>query len=412
MAWNQQTESTLNGWFGLQEKMLKGWWDVLAQPQGNDRPAMSAYPFWEMWMNQGLQQWQTFYQENFATIAQGVTAEVSKNAMAQFLTGQDQAQKLMRMVTEAWQTMLTNAASPAEWQSALIAYTDQLRQQMNMALDNVKLTENSAELWRLYYGEAQKVAQPWLSAWWQSPVFLSKLNGTDHAAATNDFMQLFHAAFEQTIGPALMSPSIGLTREFNEKVSKAFDLWLENQQAQTTYQLLVGEAWLDAFQAFMRKLMDMAQKGETITDQRHFMRIWVEVADEIFIELFHSESYAAAQSAYVNSNMTLRRQQRVLLEVWLREHDMPTRSDLDEAHHQIYELRKEVRALKKSMTARAVEIVPAVASAKAKAPAKPSSKSRASAAKTKTPPTVDEPAAPQSTGETATSDAQPQEGAA
>ena len=410
MAGNEQTESTLNGWFGLQEKMIKGWWDLLAQPQGNDRPAISAHPFWELWMNQGLQQWQTFYQENFATVAQEVTAEVAKNAMTQFLNGQDQAQQLMHLATEAWQAMLSTSASPAEWQSALVAYTDQLRQQLNMALDNVKLVENSAELWRLYYAEAQKLAQPWLSAWWQTPVFLSKLNGTDHAAATNAFMQLFHTAFEQTIGPALMAPSIGLTREFNEKVSKAFDLWLENQQAQTTYQLLVGEAWLDAFQAFMRKLMDMAQKGESINDQRHFVRIWVEVADEVFIELFHSESYAAAQSVYVNSNMTLRRQQRALLEVWLRNNDMPTRTDLDEAHHQIYELRKEVRALKKHMAAPAVDAVSAPPVAKA--PAKPTNKSRTTAVKTNMPRPAAEPAAPPTSGQTPPADAQPQEGAA
>lgn len=369
MAWQQQTDNPLNGWLGLQEKMIKGWWDLLGQSQSNGQMA-SEKSLWELWMNQGWQQWQTLYQENVAAASQQVMAEATKNAMAQFLTGQDQAQQLMRMVNEAWQAMLTNAASPAEWQSALTAYTDQLRQQMSMVLDNTKLLENSAELGRLYYAEMQKWTQPWLSAWGQTPVFLGKLNSTEHAAATNDFMQLFHAAFEQTLGRALMSPSIGLTREFNEKVSKAFDLWLANQQAQTTYQLLVGEAWIDAFQAMMKKLVAMAQKGETISDARHLLRIWVDVADEVFIELFHSEAYAAAQSTYVNSNMTVRRQQRELLEVWLRNNDMPTRSDVDEAHHQIYELRKEVRALKKRVAAHEAQVVPAAPAVKAKAPAK------------------------------------------
>lgn len=377
MEWKQPTASTLNGWLGMQEKMLKGWWDVLAQAQPNGQTAAPT-TVWEQWFTQGLEQWQTLYQENFAAVSQQVMADVTKNAMHQFLNGQGQAQQLLRMVTEAWQTMLTNAASPAEWQTALTAYTDQMRQQMSMMLDNAKLLENSTELWRLYYAEAQKLAQPWLSAWWQTPVFLSKLNDTDQATATNEFMQLFHAAFEQTIGRTLMAPSIGLTREFNEKVSKAFDLWLENQQAQTTYQLLVGEAWIDAFQALMKKLVDMAQKGETISDQRHLLRIWVDVADEVFIELFHSEAYAAAQSAYVNSNMTVRRQQRELLEVWLRNNDMPTRSDLDEAHHQIYQLRKEVKALKKHMAANTAQDQPAPA--KIKTPARATSKKRAPAA--------------------------------
>ena len=214
------------------------------------------------------------------------------------------------------------------------------------------------------------------------------------------------------MGRALLAPSLGLTREFNEKVSKAFDLWLENQQAQTTYQLLVGEAWLEAFQALMKKLVDMAQKGETITDQRHLLRIWVEVADAVFIELFHSEAYATAQSAYVNSNMTLRRQQRALLEVWLRQNDMPTRTDLDEAHHQIYELRKEVRALKKSVAAQAGQIVPTTPAVNAKAPAKPVAKRRPSAAKAKAQRTADEAGSVTSAGDPPAAAVQPQEGAA
>lgn len=375
MAWQQQTDTPLNGWLGMQEKMIKGWWDLLGQPQNNGSTSADS-PLWELWMQQGWQQWQSLYQENFAAQAQQTMAEATKHALAQFLQGQGQAQQLMHLVTEAWQAMLTNATSPAEWQTALIAYTDQMRQQMRMALDATKILENSTELWRLYYSEAQKWAQPWLNAWWQTPIFLSKLNGTEHAAATNDFMQLFHTAFEQTMGRALMSPSIGLTRDFNEKVTKAFDLWLANQQAQTTYQLLVGEAWVDAFQAMMKKLVAMAQKGETISDARHLLRIWVDVADEVFIELFHSEAYAAAQSTYVNSNMTLRRQQRELLEVWLRTNDMPTRTDVDEAHRQIYELRKEVRALKKSMAVR--EQPAPTTPVNTKASARPASKRRTS----------------------------------
>lgn len=412
MAWNQQTEATLNGWLGMQEKMFKGWWELLAQPQNNGHAASAVNPLWELWLSQGVQPWQTLYQENVAAVSSQVMADVAKHAMNQFLNGQGQVQQLMRMVTEAWQAMLTNTTSPAEWQSALVAYTDQLRQQMNMALNSTKLMENSADLWRLYYAEMQKLAQPWLTAWWQTPVFLGKLNGAEHAAATTEFMQLFQAAFEQTMGRALLAPSLGLTREFNEKVSKAFDLWLENQQVQTTYQLLVGEAWLDAFQALMKKLVDMAQKGETITDQRHLLRIWVEVADEVFIELFHSEAYATAQSAYVNSNMTLRRQQRALLEGWLRNNDMPTRTDLDEAHHQIYELRKEVRALKKSVAAREGQVAPAMPTVTAKAPAKPAAKRRSSGAKAKAQQMADEPGSVTSAGEPPASAAQPEEGAA
>lgn len=345
MQWDKPNDTPLNGWFGMQEKMLKGWQEVLGQSNGH--AGATAHPLWNLWS----QPWQAAGMDPIAAFTPELMADSMKQALTQFMSGQVQAQQLMNLVNEAWQTMLTNAASPTEWYKALTTFTDQMRQQMNTAMNGAKLLENNVELWRLYTTEAQKFIQPWFSAWGQTPTFMSKVAGAEQANATNEFMQLFQAAYEQTWGRALLAPSMGLLREFNEKVNKGFALWLENQQLTLAYQLLIGEAWIDAFQALMQKLMSMAQKGEALTDQRHLLRIWVEVADEVFIALFHSEAYAKTQSAYVNSNMALRRQQRELLEVWLRGNDMPTRSDLDEAHHQIYQLRKDVKALKKNLAA-------------------------------------------------------------
>ena len=370
MQWDKPNDTPLNGWFGMQEKMLKGWWDVLGQNNGH--AGATVQPLWNLW----TQPWQAAGIDPTAAFTPELMADSMKQALGQFMSGQAQAQQLMNLVNEAWQSMLTNAASPVEWQKALTAFTDQLRQQMNSALNSANLMQNSAELWRLYTEEAQKFTQPWLNAWGQAPVFMSKVAGTDQVNATNEFMQLFQAAYEQTWGRALLAPSMGLLRELNEKVNKGFALWLENQQLTIAYQLLIGKAWIDAFQALMQKLMSMAQKGETLTDQRHLLRIWVEVADEVFIALFHSEAYAKTQSAYVNSNMALRRQQRELLEVWLRGNDMPTRSDLDEAHHQIYQLRKDMKALKKTLAAQATTFAAATPVSESKKPVRPARKPR------------------------------------
>lgn len=384
MQWDKPNDTPLNGWFGMQEKMLKGWWDVLGQNNGH--AGATGHPLWNLW----TQPSQAAGMDPTAAFTPEFMADSMKQALGQFMNGQVQAQQLMNLVNEAWQAMLTNAASPAEWSKALTAFTDQLRQQMSTAMNGAKLLENNAELWRLYIEEAQKFTQPWLNAWGQTPVFMSKLAGADQANATNEFMQLFQAAFEQTWGRALLAPSMGLLRELNEKVNKGFALWLENQQLTVAYQLLIGEAWIDAFQALMQKLMNMAQKGETLTDQRHLLRIWVEVADEVFIALFHSEAYAKTQSAYVNSNMALRRQQRELLEIWLRSNDMPTRSDLDEAHHQIYQLRKDVKALKKTLAAQPTAPVAAAPISESKKPARAARKPRRPVA---TPAASDTPAA-------------------
>jgi class III poly(R)-hydroxyalkanoic acid synthase PhaE subunit len=98
-------------------------------------------------------------------------------------------------------------------------------------------------------------------------------------------------------------------------------------------------------------VIGLAQTGQPVENQRQLIDLWVEVADARFLDLFHSDRYAAVQSKLLNVGMALRGQQRELAEVWLRVNDLPTQRDLDEAHRNIYELRKEVKLLKKALQA-------------------------------------------------------------
>jgi polyhydroxyalkanoate synthesis regulator phasin len=48
--------------------------------------------------------------------------------------------------------------------------------------------------------------------------------------------------------------------------------------------------------------------------------------------------------------MTSRLYQQQLMEVFLKMYDLPTRSEVDEIHRSIYEMRKEIKSLKKALT--------------------------------------------------------------
>jgi class III poly(R)-hydroxyalkanoic acid synthase PhaE subunit len=275
--------------------------------------------------------------------------------MGQFLMGQEHAQQLLKMATDAWQAILSNANSPAEWQQALARYMDEQRRGMTNAADATKYLQNSAELWQLYSTEIQKLSQPWFALWTQVPQHIGMMGQPRPAGAEANanpllaMSNLYWDTYNQTLGRMVNLPSLGLMREFNEKVNRGFTLLQENQQINLAYQLLLGDCLLQAFETFMQKLLAMAKEGKTVDNQTKLLELWVAVADEQFLELFHSERYAQVQSQYVNSSMALRSQQRELVEIMLRMNDLPTRSDLDEAHHNIFLLRKEVKALKKTV---------------------------------------------------------------
>ena len=357
----------MNGWPDIQQKMFEDWWKLVATAMPNLQ-ANATTPPMEAWLSDALDQWRTYAQQwssafpsDFAPGFMPQFADVTRVALEQFLASQQQSIQLMAMTGQAWQAIMRGATTPDEWPKALHAYVEQLRQQLNGSMDAFKTMQSSAELWQRYTDEMGKLGQPWLTHWLHLQQQAGQPSDPRQAAAAGavKFTNLFWDTFNQSAGRLLGAPSLGLTREFSEKLNRSFLLWQAHQKADLDYQLLIGNTWLDAFAAFMQKLLAMAYAGEIITQQEKLLDLWVEVADKQFIEVFHADAFAQLQSTYINSSMALRRQQRELAEVWLRMHDLPTRSDLDAAHQAIFELRQEVKAMKKALRAQ-VPVVAAI----------------------------------------------------
>jgi class III poly(R)-hydroxyalkanoic acid synthase PhaE subunit len=145
------------------------------------------------------------------------------------------------------------------------------------------------------------------------------------------------------------SPGLGMTREFNEKFQVGFDAWISWQLATMEYQGVVGEIWEQAFKQFQEDLISLAEKGEKIESLRDFVLLWTRGAEQVFTDAFQKEKYVLAQGGMLNAAMDYRVQEREIIEVFLNLYDLPTRSELDETHRRLYELRKEVKTLKKAI---------------------------------------------------------------
>ena len=144
-------------------------------------------------------------------------------------------------------------------------------------------------------------------------------------------------------------PSLGSNREFERMLRQSFKAWQNYRRADFDYQLVVVEAWIKTFEQFQQKLLTLTENGEMITSLEQFVTVWTNLAEDAFSEVFRSEKYIRAQGKLLETTMNYRIQQRQIVE-WLCEKvDIPTRSEVDEVHRTNYELRKEVKALKKAV---------------------------------------------------------------
>ncbi len=175
-----------------------------------------------------------------------------------------------------------------------------------------------------------------------------------HAQASVDALielsNLYWNMYEKTFGSILQSPNFGYAREFNNKLLKSFDAWINFSKASFDYQIVLLNVWLKASEELMWELASSQEKGETLQNWQQFLQVWSSIFDRVFAQTFRSEDALEVQGNFLNSAMTYRLYQKQIMEVFLKMYDLPTRSEVDEIHRSIYELRKEIKSLKKGLS--------------------------------------------------------------
>ena len=208
--------------------------------------------------------------------------------------------------------------------------------------------QNQVELWQLYVKGLQKLSQLWVELLRLSLESMSRTVVGDRSALF-ELSNLYWNIYEKTFGSFLQSPSLGYTRQFNHKLLEGFDTWINFYRASFDYQLMLLNVWARAFEELMRELASSEEKGKTVQNWQQFLQVWSSLFDRVFAETFRSEDTLQIQGKFLNAAMTYRLQQQQLVEVFLKMYDLPSRSEVDEVHRTIYELRKEIKSLKKAL---------------------------------------------------------------
>jgi polyhydroxyalkanoate synthase subunit PhaE len=147
----------------------------------------------------------------------------------------------------------------------------------------------------------------------------------------------------------MKSPILGPTREFTGKLLNGFDAWSQLYRASLDYQIVLGDIQVKSFEALMKALVNKAEKGETIEDWKQFQALWSQIADDVFAEAFCEEKNLKIRGKFLNALNLYRIEQHKLLEQSLQMMNLPTRSEIDELHKTVYELKKEIKTLKNSL---------------------------------------------------------------
>jgi class III poly(R)-hydroxyalkanoic acid synthase PhaE subunit len=320
-------------WADAQQQFWEAWQGMIGTPE---RPSAPYTQLFEQWRELALKAL-----ENWPGDA-GITRQVAE----QFINSQTALLRFVEMTVNAWAEIAPKMAAGEDWQ----AYADQMRQQFTATYAGAtEASEDLNDLWALYLTEWQRLSQPWMEPLQRTATLGTSILSGHGSDELLELTNLYWDAFEQTFGSLLQAPGLGLSRELNEKIARGFDRWLDYRRASADYQRKLADVWGEAFEQLVNEMAALSEKGGTISTIRDLLLLWGQVADRVFIKTFQTDEYVQIQGQFLNAAMAYRIQQREIMEITLQAYDIPTRSEVDEAHRNIYELRKEIKALKKQV---------------------------------------------------------------
>ena len=334
---SEQSEAMVKTLTEVQKQMWDSWCGLLRAAPSPMPVSPGMVDQWRELATQTLKGWTT------------ETEQVAKDLSQRLVTAQECVVRFLELSLSTWNVIAPKVEAGEDWQAVLAKYTDQLRQQFALSPQGMtKASQDSTELWRLYMEEWQKLFQPWAESLQRAPWRVGQASTGDGSALV-ELMNLYGDAYERTFGRLIESPSLGHTRELNEDLLKGFAAWMDYRRASFVYQVELGGTWTQAFEEFTRNLISQAEKGEAVQSLRQLLFQWIDVIDKVFAKLFRSDEYIRLQAHLVNTAMAYRMREREIVEAFLKTSHVPYRSEMDEAHHRIYRLRKEVKELKKAL---------------------------------------------------------------
>jgi polyhydroxyalkanoate synthase subunit PhaE len=156
---------------------------------------------------------------------------------------------------------------------------------------------------------------------------------------------------DQTLQRMAEGPRLADLWNVERKFIAVFNAWVATRRHSLEHNTVMLEAWMKAAGAFAKTLNERADRGEALESWREVLALWVETANEVLLETQRSEAFLKTQRDLLKASGDLRLAQQDLAEFYSEMFGNPTRTELDDVHKTVTELRRELRAFKRQTRA-------------------------------------------------------------
>ena len=155
----------------------------------------------------------------------------------------------------------------------------------------------------------------------------------------------------ETIRKLTEGPRLADLGAVERRMGKMMQLWLQVQQATRAYEAVAAGAWHEANRRFAGEFQDLYRTGQAPSQPQAALKLWLDVANRTLLETHRSEPYLQAQAELLRHSMAFLLGERELVESLVEPAGLPTRTEIDEVHRSVQELKRRVRTLEKVVAA-------------------------------------------------------------
>ncbi|MGI4802530.1 MAG: poly(R)-hydroxyalkanoic acid synthase subunit PhaE [Janthinobacterium lividum] len=152
--------------------------------------------------------------------------------------------------------------------------------------------------------------------------------------------------------------------------------WTELRRTGFEHQRVLLESWMKASQTFLGELGGRSSVQGKPLEPKQIVALWSEIGNRQMLETQRSESFLRSQRDMIRASTELRIAQAEMSEHLGKQFGLPTRTEIDDVHRSLTEMRRELRRTRRELDAlkqvqSAASAAAPAASSVGKLPAKP-----------------------------------------
>lgn len=184
--------------------------------------------------------------------------------------------------------------------------------------------------------------------------------GTDGSGAASEMLERISnprywlagtPEMEDVLARMVDGPRLADLFDVERRYGNVMRRWAELRRSGFEHQRVLLESWMQASQKFMTELAGRSGVEGKPLDPKQIVGLWTEIGNRQMLETQRSEAFLRAQRDTIRASTELRIAQAELSEHLGKQYGLPTRTEMDDVHRSMTEMRRELRRTRRELDA-------------------------------------------------------------